>query len=563
MSGTGTRRAGSVAAAAAVALAAAFAGLAEGGIGAPELISRAPGNGPAGNGASAFPWVSGDGRLVAFRSEATNLVPDDPDTERDIFVRDRQSGDVVLASRASGADGVKGNRASFNPRMSSNGRFVVFRSNANNLVPEDTDQLEDIYVRDLQTNETTLVSRGPTALGPKGNGGSFNPSISADGRRVAFRSEATNLSPEDTDAVPDIYVRDLQTNETILVSRASGPTGAKGSGISEFPAISGDGTRVAFRSESPNLHPDDPDVVEDIYLRDLGTNETTLISRAAGAGPKGNGRSTFVSLSEDGDTVAFDSVSTNLHPEDTDARADVFARDLSSGALELISRADGAAGAMGGAGSAEPAVSADGDVVAFHSVATNLDAADADSELDVYARDRLTFDTALLSAGVPSPYVRSFEPQISGHGELVAFHSDAGLAPGGSPVAPSDVYAVRVPGPPECFGRRATALAVEGALTRGTHGRDVIVGGPGDEEVKVGKGRDLVCSGDGRDELVTGGDRDKVKAGGGRDTVEAGGDDDNVSGNGGRDRLDGGSGDDKCNGGGGKDRLKRCERGRD
>jgi Tol biopolymer transport system component len=552
-----------IAAASAVAFAATLGGIAGAAPGPPELISRAPGEGPPGNGASAFPWVSGNGRLVAFRSEATNLVPDDTDTERDIFVRDRQTGDVVLASRASGPNGVKGNRASFNPRMSSNGRFVVFRSNANNLVPEDTDQLEDIFVRDLQTSETTLVSRASTALGPKGNGGSFNPSISADGRRVAFRSEATNLSPEDTDAVPDIYVRDLQTNETILVSRAGGPTGAKGSAISEFPVISGDGTRIAFRSESPNLDPNDPDVLEDIFLRDLSSNETILISRAAGAGPKGNGRSTFVSLSEDGDTVAFDSLATNLHPDDTDARADVFARDLSSGALELISRADGEAGAKGDAGSAEPAVSADGDVIAFHSVASNLDPADADGELDVYVRDRETFDTSLLSGTVPSPYVRSFEPQISGDGRLVAFHSDAGLAPGGSPVAPSDVYAARVPGPPRCFGKRATALAVEGALTRGTRGRDVIVGGDGSEQVRLGKGRDLVCSGDGKDKLVTGGDKDKAKAGGAADTVKAGGGDDNVSGNGGRDRLDGGGGDDKCNGGGGRDRLKRCERGRD
>jgi TolB protein len=212
MSGTRKRRGGTFAAASAVALVATLGTIAGAASKPPELISRAPGDGPAGNGASAFPWVSGDGRLVAFRSEATNLVADDTDTERDIFVRDRRSGQVVLASRASGANGVKGNRASFNPRMSPDGRYVVFRSNANNLVPEDTDQLEDIYVRDLQANETILVSRAPGAVGPKGNGGSFNPSISADGRRVAFRSEATNLSPEDTDAVPDIYVRDLTTN---------------------------------------------------------------------------------------------------------------------------------------------------------------------------------------------------------------------------------------------------------------------------------------------------------------------------------------------------------------
>jgi Tol biopolymer transport system component len=561
-----------------VALGAAIAGAAKE---PPELISRAPGQGPAGNGASAFPWVSGDGRLVAFRSEATNLVPDDTDAERDIYVRDRGSGAVVLASRASGANGVKGNRASFNPRLSPDGRYVVFRSNASNLVPEDTDRLEDIYVRDLQTNQTTLVSRASTAGGPKGNGPSFNPSISADGRRVAFRSEATNLSPEDTDTVPDIYVRDLQTNETFLVSRASGPTGAKGIAISEFPIISGDGSRVAFRSESPNLHPDDTDPLEDIFLRDLSSNETILISRGAGAGPKGNGRSTFVALSEDGDTVAFDSVSTNLHPDDTDPAADVFARDISSGALELISRADGETGAKGQSGSAEPAVSANGDVIAFHSVASNLDPGDDDAELDVYARDRSTFDTSLLSARVPAPYARSFEPQIAGNGRLVAFHSDGGLAAGGSPVAPSDVYAAKVPGPPRCFRKRASALAAEGELTRGTRGRDVIIGGGGAERIKPGKGRDLVCSGGGNDALVTGGDKDKVRAGGGADKVRAGGGEDKIrgnggrdrlkggggrdgiSGNGGKDRLDGDGGRDRCKGGGGRDRLKSCERGGD
>jgi Tol biopolymer transport system component len=580
MSGTWTRRAATLAAASAVAVVAIVGGVSAGAP-SPELISRAPGQGPAGNGPSLFPSVSADGRLVAFRSEATNLVPDDTDTERDIFVRDRQSGQVTLVSRASGATGVKGNRASFNPRISADGRFVAFRSNANNLVPEDTDELEDIYVRDLQTNQTILVSRASTAVGPKGNGGSFNPSISADGRRVAFRSEATNLSPEDPDAIPDIYVRDLQSNETILVSRASGPTGAKGAGISEFPMISGDGSRVAFRSESPNLHPDDPDVIEDIFLRDLNAGTTELISRAAGAGPKGNARSTFVSLSANGNTVAFDSLSTNLHPDDVDPAADVFARDVSSGALELISRADGAVGAKGDRGSAEPAVSTDGSVIAFHSVATNLDPADPDLELDVFVRDLRTFNTSVLSTAIPNPpYGRSFEPQISGNGKLVAFHSDAGTAGSGNSVPPSDVFAAQVPKAPKCLGKRATALAAAGTLTRGTTGPDVIVGGALAEQVKVGKGRDRVCSGDGEDELVTGGGNDKAKAGGGADLVRSGGGKDNVKaggakdrvkaaggddkvfGNGARDRLDGGGGDDKCNGGGGRDRLKRCERGK-
>jgi Tol biopolymer transport system component len=563
----------------------------------PELISRAPGGGPPGNAPSAFPSVSADGRLVAFRSQATNLHPDDTDIQHDIFVRDRQTGQVELVSRASGPSGAKGTVASFNPRISADGRFVAFRSNSN-LVPEDDDRVEDVYVRDLQTDQTILVSRASGHPGEKGNGGSFNPSISADGRRVAFRSASTNLHPEDGDPIFDIYVRDLQTAETILVSRAAGGAGAKGAGASEFPVISGDGNRVAFRSAAPNLHPDDLDTVEDIFLRDLGSGETILVSRAAGGGPKGNARSTFASIDADGTRVAFDSLATNLHPEDTDGRADVFLHDLAASQLELVSRADGAAGAKGSSGSAEPSISADGRHVAFHSVATNLDPGDPDSVLDAYVRDLETFDTTLLSGAVTGEADgRSYEPMISAQGNLVGFHSEADNLIADDLAGGLDVFAVAVPKPPKCLGKRATAMAAADALTRGTRGRDVIVGSAGNEEVKAGKGRDLVCAGGGDDVIVAGGGKDKVdavggadvvrsggggdkvKAGGGTDTVGLSGGRDNAKGgggadrikgvrgadtlrgNGGRDRLDGGSATDTCRGGGGKDRLKRCERG--
>ena len=574
-------------------------GVAAGQAPAPELISRAPGAGAPGNAPSAFPSASADGRLVAFRSQATNLVPDDADTQHDIFVRDRQTGQVELVSRASGPSGAKGTVASFNPRISADGRFVAFRSNSN-LVPEDDDRVEDVYVRDLQTDQTILASRASGASGEKGNGGSFNPSISADGRRVAFRSASTNLHPDDGDPIFDIYVRDLQTTETILVSRAAGGTGAKGAGTSEFPVISGNGNRVAFRSEAPNLHPDDPDTIEDIFLRDLGSTETILVSRAAGGGPKGNARSTFASISVDGTRVAFDSLSTNLHPEDTDDRADVFLHDLGSSELELVSRADGAAGVKGASGSAEPSISADGRQVAFHSVATNLDPGDPEPLLDAYVRDLETFDTALLSGAVTSEADgRSFEPVISAQGNLVSFHSEADNLSAEDLAAGLHVFAVAVPKPPRCLGKRATAMAAADALTRGTRGRDVIVGSDAEEEIKAGKGRDLVCADKGDDVIVTGGGKDKVDASGGADVVRSGGGGDKVKagggadkvalsggrdnakggggsdrikgargadtlrGNGGRDRLDGGSATDTCRGGGGKDRLKRCERGTD
>ncbi|HEX6116607.1 MAG TPA: hypothetical protein VFY99_05860 [Solirubrobacterales bacterium] len=550
------------------ALAVVLCGIASGAnVKAPELVSAAP-DGSAGDGPSLFPSVSQDGRFVAFRSEATNIVPDDTDTVRDIYVRDRQTGQVTLVSRASGPTGAKGARDSYNPRISANGRYVVFRSNATNLVPEDTDTLEDIYLRDLQTNETILVSRASTAVGPKGNAGSFNASISADGRRVAFRSEATNLSPEDTDAIPDVYVRDLNTNETILVSRASGVAGAKGNGFSEFPVISGDGRRVAFRSESTNLAPEDTDAIEDIYARDLQTGETVLVSRAAGAGAKGNARSTFVSISADGNAIAFDSQSNNLHPDDTLPDADVYLRDMSTGELELISRASGAVGAKGVPGSSEPAVSADARYVAFQSAASNLDPDDTDGTLDVYVRDRQTFSTEALSPALVNPYNRSFEAQIASDGMLVAYQADAGTAGSGSSVPPSDVWASAVPKLGKCLGKRVTMVAAAGTVTKGTTGNDVILGSVDAEEIKAGKGNDRICAGAGDDVVKGASGKDKVKGGGGADEIRGSADPDKLEGNGGKDELDGGGDDDKLNGGSAKDRcdgaagddkLKGCE----
>jgi hypothetical protein len=165
--------------------------------------------------------------------------------------------------------GPKGNGDSYADSVSADGRFVVFDSAATNLSPDDSDGFTDVYVRDLQTNTTTLVSRAGGVSGAKGNGNSGAPAISADGRFVAFTSDATNLSPDDGDTTSDVYVRDLQTNTTTLVSRASGVAGAKGR-LSFAPAISADGRFVAFYSFT-RLSPDDGDGIWDVYVRDLQT----------------------------------------------------------------------------------------------------------------------------------------------------------------------------------------------------------------------------------------------------------------------------------------------------
>ena len=124
-------------------------------------------------------------------------------------------------------------------------------------------------MRDLQTNTTTLESRADGAAGAKGNGASLNPELSADGRFVAFASTASNLHPEDPDRLADVFVRDLQTHTNTLVSRAAGAAGVKGNGTSRLPLISADGRFVAFQSTASNLHPDDADTLEDLFRRDV------------------------------------------------------------------------------------------------------------------------------------------------------------------------------------------------------------------------------------------------------------------------------------------------------
>jgi len=351
------------------------------------LVSRATGaSGTKGNGYSAtaeLASISADGGLVVFDSGASNLHPDDTDTTVDMFVRDLRTDQTALASRATGASGAKGNGSSRLGSMSADGRFVAFRSAASNLHTDDTDTTSDVFVRDLQTNQTVLASRATGASGAKGNGSSEPASISADGRFVAFQSPATNLHPDDTDATVDVFVRDLQTNQTVLASRATGASGAKGNGSSWPASISADGRFLAFQSQATNLHPNDTDAKDDVFVRDLQTNQTGLASRATGAsGAKGNGVSNDSSMSRYGRFVAFRSEATNLHPDDTDAVSDILVRNMQTDQTVLASRA-GRAGAKGNGYSDNAAISADGRFIAFYSLATNLHPDDSDTQDDV------------------------------------------------------------------------------------------------------------------------------------------------------------------------------------
>ena len=260
---------------------------------------------------------------MAFSSAASNLVPGDTNNSIDIFLRDLSTNTTTLLSASSSGD--RGNDDSELASISANGRFVAFRSDATNLVPGDTNDRDDIFVRDLSSNTTTLVS--VSSNGDRANSSSFSGSISADGRFVAFSSRATNLVPGDTNDRGDIFVRDLSTNTTTRVSISS--TGNQGNQNSYTPSISADGRFVTFESDASNLVPGDTNNNLDIFVRDLSMNTTTRLS-VDSTGNQGNNDSEFPSISANGQKVAFSSFASNLVPGDTNNGPDLFVADISN-----------------------------------------------------------------------------------------------------------------------------------------------------------------------------------------------------------------------------------------
>jgi Tol biopolymer transport system component len=325
------------------------------------FVSRASGAaGPAAEGASGDPAISGDGRYVAFESVADNLSAEDNDTYQNIFVRDLVANTTILVSRATGPAGAGADLASSNPAISADGRYVAFQSNANNLSDDDQNAVTDVFVRDLLANTTTLVSRAPGPGGAGGDAGSVNASISGDGKRVAFRSSANNLSNEDDDGVGNAFVRDLAAGTTVLVSRATGAAGTPADSGSFEPDLSPSGRYVAFLSLADNLSSDDDNAVYNLFVRDLDEATTSLASRASGPAGAGADGDSFSATVSDNARVAFSSGASNLSAQDNDAFQNIFVRDALGGTTELISRAPGAVGAAANQSSSFTSTSADG-----------------------------------------------------------------------------------------------------------------------------------------------------------------------------------------------------------
>jgi Tol biopolymer transport system component len=269
------------------------------------------------NGASSQPAISANGRYVAFRSAASNLVSGDTNTRSDIFVYDRTTAATKRISVDSA--GTQTNGSSHEPSLSSDGSVVAFHSTASNLVSGDTNGVVDVFVRSGTT--TTRVSL--TSAGAQASGLSTSPSISANGSRVAFESTAA-LASGDKNSGSDIYVRDRSANTTTWATHWAATTGWVKGGTSSSPSISADGRYVAMALDS-DVQIDDLNGVRDVYEYDLATGAWAHISRDDVHGA-GNQASDSPSLSADGTYTAFASLATNFYV-DTNGLQDTFVHE--------------------------------------------------------------------------------------------------------------------------------------------------------------------------------------------------------------------------------------------
>lgn len=367
---------------------------------------------------STAPSMSADGRFTAFASAASNLVPGDTNGCSDVFVYDRQSGAIERVSMT--AAGGEGNAASRAPTLSADGRYVAFESDAANLAPGDTNGTTDVFVFDRYTG---VVGRGSVASdGSQGNSYAVHPSISADGRYTAFESSASNLVPGDTNGASDVFVFDRQNQTVQRVSVAE--TGTQGNAFSVHPSLSGDGRYVTFESEASNLVPGDTNGARDVFVVDRQTQVTERLSVAAD-GTQGNSYSVSPSVSADGRYVAFESNASNLVPGDGNGLRDVFVYDRLVQTIQRVSVSD--EGAQGNGNGGRPSISADGRFVAFESAASNLVPGDTNGTSDVFVFDRQTHTTQRVSAanGGAEGNGGSQRPSISGDGRFIALESEA------------------------------------------------------------------------------------------------------------------------------------------
>lgn len=406
--------------------------------------------------------VSHDGRWVLLTSTQP-LLPEDTNQDNDLYLLDRQAGSMERVCHGTGGEEPNGH--CFYGGMSDDGRVVVFTSDATNLIQNDVNgSTSDVYVWDRDTKGITLVS--VTSSSMQTADAATYPDISADGNVVAFTTFA-DLTPED--AAPadwqDVYVRDLAAGTTELVTIAT--DGSFGTTNAMFPAVSGDGRYVAYSTSHP-FDPRDTNPFMDVYVRDrvAGTTEIASLSTSDTAG---NASATYASISDDGRFVAFGSGAGNLIPEDNMGGFDTFIRDRQTGRLE---RVVSSTGTEPNDVTSSPVISPDGRYVQVHTLATNLGYQDQNGRpTDVYLYDRLDRTIELVSINTDgiTGNAYSFSTDVfelpGGDRASVLYSNSTDLLEGGS--LPGSMY-IRHMGPELGVGRMSASAEGDEVRLSGT-----------------------------------------------------------------------------------------------
>ncbi|HSF42832.1 MAG TPA: hypothetical protein VLT87_23705 [Thermoanaerobaculia bacterium] len=385
--------------------------------------------------------ISADGRFVAFRSRATDEIENQTDANPglDIFLWDRQTGETELVSRSDGDPDRTGNGFSTDPTVSADGRFVAFTSNATDLVAgfPATGSTSNVFLWDRQTDEIEPVSRAAGAPDRLAGNNSLRPSISADGRFVAFLSLASDLVAGQVERGPrrstmDVFLWDRATRQTVLVSRSAGNPLVTANRASQDALVCANGRFVALRSFATDLLPGQRAGGENIFLWDRVTGAMSLASHGPKGAPARGGRDLFLAaVTPGGSHVLFSSDARNLLPSPNEnlSSLNVFLWSRATGKTTLVSRST-TRGQGGNAHSIATGLSADGAWIVFESVASDLEGVpDRDPALDVLLANSRSGQITLLSAPDPSAVETldrfSTGALISADGRWIAFTSNA------------------------------------------------------------------------------------------------------------------------------------------
>jgi len=377
--------------------------------------------------------ISADGRYVVFDSDATNLVAGDTNGFSDIFRKDLSTQEIVRCS--TNAAGGETHGSAWWPSISADGRYVAFQSAANDIVGASTVGRSHIYRKDLLTGAIERCSLGLASA--EADNGVFGASMTPDGRYVAFPSLATNLVPNDTNGVWDVFRFDIVTKATVRCS--TNAAGGQATGASDLPSISADGRYVAFASVSTDIIPGITPGRIHVYRKDVTTQTIERCSNSE-AGTEADADSYWLSMSADGRFVAFESYATNLVPNDTNTFADIFRKDLLT--KQVVRCSSSSANEQSDNDSFYSSISASGRFVVFMSNATNLVPGDTNGFQDIFRKDLLTSQTVRCSITATDTQQNgnSLHSAISADGKYVAFHSIATNLTAGATGGFSNVY---------------------------------------------------------------------------------------------------------------------------